>query len=60
MLSWSCYNTHICICYITLLNMLINKLTTVFFWRKSAEDTGSFENGNSFQKKMAYMILCIL
>ena len=27
------------------------------FWRKSAQDTGSFENGNSVQKKkMAYTI----
>ena len=32
-----------------------------FFWWKSAQDTGSFENGNySSEKKMAYMILRVL
>ena len=30
MLSVFCYNTIICICYITLLYMLINKFTTGF------------------------------
>ena len=50
MLSVFCYNMLVCICYITLLYMLINKFTT-----------GSFENGSSVQKKkMAYTILCVL
>ena len=33
----------------------------LFFWRKSAQDTGRFENSKSVQKKkMAYMILRVL
>ena len=32
--------------------MLINKFTTGYSWRKSAQDTSSFDNyGNSVQKK---------
>ena len=31
--------------------MLMNKFTTGFSGEKSAQDTGSFENGNSVQKK---------
>ena len=52
-LSVFCYNTLIFICYITLLYilMLMNKFTTGFSGEKSAQDTGSFENGNSVQKK---------
>jgi len=45
MLSVFCYNTLIGICYITLC------CTCSFFWRKSVQDIGSFENGNSVQKK---------
>ena len=31
--------------------MLMNKFTTSFFGEKSAQDTGSFENGNSVETK---------
>ena len=31
--------------------MLMNKFTTGFSGEKSAQDTGSFENGNSVEKK---------
>ena len=31
--------------------MLTNKFTTSFFGEKSAQDTGSFENGNSVETK---------
>ena len=39
--------------------MLMNKFTTSFFGEKSAQDTGSFENGNSVEtKKGVHDFMC--
>ena len=41
--------------YLHLLHYIIvhvnKQIRHCFFWRKSAQDTGSFDNGNSVQKK---------
>ena len=58
MFSVFSYNTLICICSITLLYMLINKFTINSVWRKSAQDIGSFENGNSVQKNGVHDFTC--
>ena len=44
------YNSLICICYIIV--HAHKQIHHCFFWRKSAQDTGSFDSyGNSVQKK---------
>ena len=51
MLSVFFYNTLISICYIHYVVSAHKQIHHWFFWRKSAQDIGSFENGNSVQKK---------
>ena len=59
--KWKCWFRTFLHAYLYLLHYIVERahwqIHHWLFWRKSAQDTGSFENGNSFQrKKMTYTI----